>query len=368
MTTQSQKLSSNIKKSLLCITALSMLTGGLVLLENYRTAREAQQFSEHLKQYSQPVTTKSQTDQAEVFFQKHRDNSLLTTDANELAKIAEKNLIKKPENDLKSASINNVNQAVSKTRIQQQDPSPEKASEIDPNEMNILFTLSSSQIRPEYKLQLLDIADYINGQGKQAKWQVVGHTDKSGRASYNLALAKKRADNVVNFLVEHGVQRDQLTLFTLGEYQAMHLANSTYNASLRRVQVMPYESSIEKLAKMIRKDNHQAEKQQLAKQSDTQLDSQKNVIEKEFRHINETLQEDNSTVQINTDLTLDDINKLEQEVHINKSLSDQFSNSALLVDDESHVFESNNSSLSSKASTLSINESESLAYASGYSL
>ena len=366
MTTQSQKLSSNLKTSLLCIVALSTLTGGLILLEDYRATREAEQFSEHLKQYNQPALSITKDNQTKIFFQQNQDNSLLTTDADELAKIAEQNLVAKQSNLLARSVNDEVNSDIRAGAIQQQDLNSKKEEKIDPSNMNILFSLSSSQISPEYKLQLLDIADYINAQGKQTKWQVVGHTDKSGRAIYNLQLAKERADNVVNFLVEHGVQPTQLTLFTLGEYKAMQMANSTYNATLRKVQVMPYESSIEKLAKMIRLDNQQDKKQQLANTS-TQLNNQKNVIEKEFRHITETLQADNNVVQVNTELALDDIDMLEHEVSIDTSLSSQQGN-LLLVDDEKLTFQTEDSIKPNQVSTLSLNESESLAYASGYSL
>jgi len=367
MTTSSQKLSANLKKSMVCIVALSALTGGLVVLEDYRTAREAQQFSEHLKQFTQPVTTKSQQGHKEVFFQKHQDNSLLTTDASELAKIAEQNLVAKVENTTPVSSVKPLEKVALTQSIPSQDLNQEKSDKIDPNDMHVLFSLSSSQITPEYKLQLLDVADYINGHSKQAKWQVVGHTDKSGRASYNLDLAKERANNVARFLVEHGVQKAQLTLFTLGEYEAGHTENSTYNASLRKVQVMPYESSIEKLAKMIKRDNQQAEKYRLVK---AQLNNQKNVIEKEFRHITETLKEDNNTVQLNTELNLGDINLQEQEVSMKEApLNRQRNkNNTLLVDDGSDSMNTQDSISTSQVSTLSLNESESLAYVSGYSL
>ncbi|WP_417698378.1 OmpA family protein [Psychromonas sp.] len=367
MTTPSQKLSANLKKSMVCIVALSALTGGLVILEDYRITREAQQFSEHLKQFSHPVTIKSQQGHEQVFFKKHQDDSLLTTDANELAKIAEQNLVAKQTSMMsKPLDVHPEKIALNKS-ISQQDLNEKQAQKIDPNGMNVLFSLSSSQITPEYKLQLLDVADYINSHGDQTKWQVVGHTDKSGRASYNLDLAKERANNVARFLVEHGVQQTQLTLFTLGEYEAGHTENSTYNASLRKVQVMPYESSIEKLAKMIKRDNQQAEQYRLVK---AQLNNQKNVIEKEFRHITETLKEDNNTVQLNTELNLGDINLQEQEVSMKQSLSNHRSNNnkELLVDDDSNLLNTQNSISTSQVSTLSLNEPESLAYASGYSL
>jgi len=43
--------------------------------------------------------------------------------------------------------------------------------------------------------------------------RVVGHTDTSGAASYNLALSKRRANDALNELVRQGVERATIQKF-----------------------------------------------------------------------------------------------------------------------------------------------------------
>ena len=47
--------------------------------------------------------------------------------------------------------------------------------------------------------------------------RVVGHTDTSGAASYNLALSKRRANDALNELVRQGIQRNKITAEGKGE-------------------------------------------------------------------------------------------------------------------------------------------------------
>ena len=47
--------------------------------------------------------------------------------------------------------------------------------------------------------------------------RVVGHTDTSGAASYNLALSKRRATDALNELVRQGINRNVITAEGKGE-------------------------------------------------------------------------------------------------------------------------------------------------------
>lgn len=77
---------------------------------------------------------------------------------------------------------------------------------------------------------------------------VVGHTDSSGDADYNLTLSKNRAQSVTNYLTKNGVSAGRLTTNWFGETKPVH-DNSTAEgrAKNRRVNViiLPNEDMIE---------------------------------------------------------------------------------------------------------------------------
>ena len=51
----------------------------------------------------------------------------------------------------------------------------------------------------------------------EAKLEIAGHTDNRGSVSYNRYLSQKRADAVAQYLIEAGVNPDQLNTTAEGE-------------------------------------------------------------------------------------------------------------------------------------------------------
>ena len=337
MSKQTSTSLSHLKKSLLGVAVLSAVTGGLVLLEEYRSTKQASAYSTYLSSYKVPAHNNDQGSQHVIFFKRATDNSLLTTDANELAAIAEQNLLEEEYTVAQHNAADNFKaQNQSKDQFQakaKSEPSP-TAMVIEPTTVktettNVLFALSSSKIAPEYKLALLDTVDLIKQQPKLKKWQVIGHTDKSGRASYNLSLAHKRAENVANYLIEHGVEKQQLVLVTLGEYEAMKLKESTYNKGLRKVQVSPYAPGLDKLAVNVKRQTDKAEQRlaliKLAKIKKAQTrETQQAIIHETEAAVSSVnyantkvtahsqvlipskVKQNNEVVQVNTELVLND--------------------------------------------------------------
>ena len=337
MSKQTSTSLSHLKKSLLGVAVLSAVTGGLVLLEEYRSTKQASAYSTYLSSYKVPAHNNDQGSQQVIFFKRATDNSLLTTDANELAAIAEQNLLEEAYTVAQHNAADNFKaQNQSKDQFQakaKSEPSP-TAMVIEPTTVktettNVLFALSSSKIAPEYKLALLDTVDLIKQQPKLKKWQVIGHTDKSGRASYNLSLAHKRAENVANYLIEHGVEKQQLVLVTLGEYEAMKLKESTYNKGLRKVQVSPYAPGLDKLAVNVKRQTDKVEQRlaliKLAKIKKAQArETQQAIIHETEAAVSSVnyantqvtahsqvlipskVKQNNEVVQVNTELVLND--------------------------------------------------------------
>lgn len=81
----------------------------------------------------------------------------------------------------------------------------------------IQFDLNSATIRPESIPQLQQICVFLNANATRGL-NLVGHTDTSGPAEYNLQLSNARANSVRNFLVtECGVGEQRLYSVGFGE-------------------------------------------------------------------------------------------------------------------------------------------------------
>jgi OOP family OmpA-OmpF porin len=74
----------------------------------------------------------------------------------------------------------------------------------------ITFDFDKADIRPESKPQLDEIGGLLKAD-ESLKLMITGHTDDQGGAAYNLDLSKRRADAVVEALIEqYGIGPDRL--------------------------------------------------------------------------------------------------------------------------------------------------------------
>lgn len=84
----------------------------------------------------------------------------------------------------------------------------------------IQFALDKAVIDRDYALYLRDsVAVALNDQRLRPclRFVVEGHTDASGPDDYNQNLSNRRARAVVDFLVDHGVERSRLQSIGYGE-------------------------------------------------------------------------------------------------------------------------------------------------------
>jgi len=86
----------------------------------------------------------------------------------------------------------------------------------DTYKFNINFDSGSAKIKPKYIPQIKKLAEYLKNTGYGAELQ--GHTDSVGDAKYNEKLSLKRAQAVVNKLIEFGVDKDKVYAVGYGEY------------------------------------------------------------------------------------------------------------------------------------------------------
>ena len=93
---------------------------------------------------------------------------------------------------------------------------------------------------PDYKARkdLERALQWIRNKPKSAQFLIIGHTDTKGPAAYNQDLSERRAKAVVRWLINHGIDKDQLTPIGYGE--SVPLSDGTTDkdhAINRRVEV-----------------------------------------------------------------------------------------------------------------------------------
>lgn len=89
---------------------------------------------------------------------------------------------------------------------------PPKARNLKPMlDLTVQFDFDSATLRDESKKDLKTLASALTDETLlRFRFQVEGHTDAQGTASYNQTLSSRRADSVVAYLVNEGVSRERL--------------------------------------------------------------------------------------------------------------------------------------------------------------
>jgi outer membrane protein OmpA-like peptidoglycan-associated protein len=105
--------------------------------------------------------------------------------------------------------------------------------------LDVKFELDSTALSPEAKELVKNLAAAVNSeQLKKYKFRLEGHTDSTGSAAYNLALSKRRAESVRNYMVQaFGVPSSRLEAVGYGLQRPLDPANPESGVN-RRVQVM----------------------------------------------------------------------------------------------------------------------------------
>ncbi len=80
---------------------------------------------------------------------------------------------------------------------------------------DILFEVNKADLTPDLKTSLAKIAGILLV-FKTSNIIIEGHTDNQGAKEYNQTLSEKRAENVMNFLVEQGVTSSRLKFVGYG--------------------------------------------------------------------------------------------------------------------------------------------------------
>jgi outer membrane protein OmpA-like peptidoglycan-associated protein len=79
-------------------------------------------------------------------------------------------------------------------------------------DLMIQFDFNSARLQETSKPLLASLAEAMGSERiKTLRFKVEGHTDAVGKASYNQQLSEKRAQSVLEFLSNKGVEKDRLT-------------------------------------------------------------------------------------------------------------------------------------------------------------
>ncbi|MGX5734130.1 OmpA family protein [Bosea thiooxidans] len=99
----------------------------------------------------------------------------------------------------------------------------------------VKFKYNSDVLEPEAKLNLDEFAKALKTpQLSRQTFMVEGHTDAAGTPGYNLNLSQRRAQAVVRYLSEHGV--DTSKLVAKGYGQSRPIAPDPLSGDNRRVE------------------------------------------------------------------------------------------------------------------------------------
>lgn len=99
------------------------------------------------------------------------------------------------------------------------------------------FKTDSDELTAE-SLEILDGVAATLASHPEIKVMVAGHTDSDGDDAYNKDLSQRRAQSVVNYLVDNGVSRDNMIAKGYGEEQPIAANDSAEGkAENRRVEL-----------------------------------------------------------------------------------------------------------------------------------
>ncbi len=98
---------------------------------------------------------------------------------------------------------------------------------------NIFFDFDKSTLRPESQTELDRLVKLLN-ENPTIKIELSGHTDSKGSDEYNLKLSQNRAQAVVDYLTQHGIDKGRLTAMGYGETKPIATNDTDEGRQLNR--------------------------------------------------------------------------------------------------------------------------------------
>jgi len=98
---------------------------------------------------------------------------------------------------------------------------------------NLFFPTNKYTLEPKSKTELNKLVQFLN-LNKTVRIQISGHTDDVGENQFNLELSRKRAQSVIDFLTQQGINRNRLEAVGYGETKPVQPNTSAENRQLNR--------------------------------------------------------------------------------------------------------------------------------------
>jgi outer membrane protein OmpA-like peptidoglycan-associated protein len=129
-----------------------------------------------------------------------------------------------------------------------------KKDRIEVNQV-IEFETSSWKVTQDSQSILDEIAKVMTDHPEVKKVRIEGHTDNQGDSAHNLSLSHKRANNIMRYLVAHGVDANRLVAEGYGDTKPIaDNATEEGRAQNRRVVFVIVERSADKADKADKDD------------------------------------------------------------------------------------------------------------------
>jgi outer membrane protein OmpA-like peptidoglycan-associated protein len=104
-------------------------------------------------------------------------------------------------------------------------------------DLNIPFDVDSSELGSAAQKQLRQLLDALSRDSlADFRFQIAGHTDASGADDYNRQLSERRANAVMQYLIENGVDPRRLVAVGYGEDMPLVTDNPRHSDN-RRVEI-----------------------------------------------------------------------------------------------------------------------------------
>jgi len=103
----------------------------------------------------------------------------------------------------------------------------------------VLFDFDSYEVKSD-AYPMLDAGASVLKENPDVRVEIQGHTDNKGSGEYNMKLSEKRAEAVMNYFVEQGIQAERLTVTGYGLTRPAYPNDTPVNqAKNRRVELKP---------------------------------------------------------------------------------------------------------------------------------
>jgi outer membrane protein OmpA-like peptidoglycan-associated protein len=104
--------------------------------------------------------------------------------------------------------------------------------------IDIFFDFDNYKLNQESLVKISSVLKYVNELKTDYKINIIGHTDRVGKAVYNNTLARRRVNTVYNVLIKNGIPKDLISFESLSSKSPKIITKQQEKNQLnRRVEI-----------------------------------------------------------------------------------------------------------------------------------